>query len=178
MAHISLPDGLPGIIGPLTQYPETGRPLGEFTQVLLRSTNGLTPAEREMIAAHVSTVNDCTFCSNSHSAAARALLEDRAEVMDQVRADPESAPISEKMKALLALAGKVAISGRAVLSDDVERARIHGATDRDIHDAVLIAAAFCMFNRYVDGLATLTPEEPVAYAAIGERLAEAGYRQG
>ncbi|HEX7072077.1 MAG TPA: hypothetical protein VF190_14790, partial [Rhodothermales bacterium] len=73
------------------------------------------------------------------------------------------------------IAGKVQQDGRKVTAADVQAARAEGADDRDIHDTVLIAAAFCMFNRYVDGLATWTPVEPEAFAAMGERLAQEGY---
>jgi len=87
----------------------------------------------------------------------------------------ESAAISEKMKALLAIAGKVQKGGKQVTSGDVERAREKGATDKEIHDTVLIAAAFCMYNRYVDGLATWAPTDPALYRENGKRLAESGY---
>ncbi len=176
MAHITLPDGLPGIVGPLAQFPDTGRPLGEFTQVLLRKeTPGLSIADRELIAAYVSTRNDCTFCAGSHSAAARVLFGERAAVVDQVRTDLERADVSPKMRALLRIAGKVQQSGRAVTKEDIAAARAEGADDRDIHDTVLIAAAFCMFNRYVDGLATWTPEDPKMYDQLGQRLVDQGY---
>jgi hypothetical protein len=62
-----------------------------------------------------------------------------------------------------------------VTADDVGRARKLGATDREIHDTVLIAAAFCMFNRYVDGLGTWQPIDPQAYREMGQRMARVGY---
>lgn len=179
MPHITLPDHLPGITGPLAQYPETARPLGEFTQVLLRNaTPGLSAADRELIAAYVSTRNECVFCSNAHSAAARELLGENASLVDHVKADLDTAPITPKMRALLRIAGKVQRDGRSVTSDDIMAARALDADDRDIHDTVLIAAAFCMFNRYVDGLATWTPDDPAIYAGIGKQLAEQGYETG
>jgi len=79
------------------------------------------------------------------------------------------------MKALLAIAGKVRISGRYVTPEDVEEARRQGANDRDIHDTVLIAAAFSMFNRYVDGLDSWTPTDPAEYEEMGKRMGESGY---
>ena len=85
--------------------------------------------------------------------------------------------MSAKLKALLNIAGKVQQGGKNVTSADVARARAEGATDKEIHDAVLIAAAFCMFNRYVDGLATLTPTDPAAYDQMGQRMAKQGYVQ-
>jgi uncharacterized peroxidase-related enzyme len=176
MPHIDLPAHLPGIIGLLATFPQTARPLGEFTEELLRGPSPLTAAERETIAARVSAQNECVFCCNSHSAAARVLWgPERADLVDAVTRDPTSAPIGEKLQALLAIADKVRVDGRSVLPEDVEAARRAGADDRSIHDTVLIAAAFCMFNRYVDGLATTAPRDPGVYQEIGERLCNAGY---
>lgn len=92
-----------------------------------------------------------------------------------VLADYHSAPISDKLKALLNIAGKVQSDARTVGEADVALARSFGASDRDIHDTVLIAAAFCMFNRYVDGLGTLTPSDPAEYRQMGERMGSLGY---
>jgi uncharacterized peroxidase-related enzyme len=147
----------------------------ELAETLLRGPNTLTSGEREMIAAFVSSRNDCYFCQASHSAAAAHHLDGNYALVDAVKRDYQSAPISPKLKALLAIAGRVQQSGRQVTSADVERARQEGATDTEIHDTVLIAAAFCMFNRYVDGLATLTPTDPQAYDQMGERMAREGY---
>ncbi len=176
MAHITLPEGLPGIIGPMMAYPETEKPLNDLAQALLRGPSSLTPAERELIATYVSSQNQCMFCMSTHGAAAKNLLNGNGAIVDQVKADFHSAPVSDKMKALLVIAGKVQQGGRRVTTEDVARAREHGADDKAIHDTVLIAAAFCMFNRYVDGLDTLIPENPDAYEQSGIRLARDGYQ--
>lgn len=178
MAHITLPKGVPGIGGPLRQYPETAQHLLGLAQALLRGPSSLTEAEREVIATYVSSRNECAFCTASHGAAACALLGDEAHIVDQVKADFERAPISEKLKALLGIAGKVQQGGRNVSDADVARARAAGADDKAIHDTVLIAAAFCMYNRYVDGLATLTPTDPADYDRMGVALARHGYGRG
>jgi uncharacterized peroxidase-related enzyme len=175
MPHIPLPEGLPGIVGPLAYRPETAKPLLELAETLLRGPNTLPPAEREMIAAHVSYRNECDFCQLSHSAAAAAHLKGNYDLVEQIKLNPESAAISDKLKALLAIAGKVQQGGKQVTSEDISRARLKGATDKEIHDAVLIAAAFCMYNRYVDGLATWQPREHEAYHDMGEQLAREGY---
>ena len=175
MAHIQLPEGLPGIVGPFSVSPETARPMRELAEVLLRGPNSLTSAERELIAAHVSAQNECRFCALSHGAAAAAHLEVEYEWVRGVQANVAAAPISKKLKALLAIAGKVAQDGKLVTAEDVTRARGLGATEREIHDTVLIAAAFCMYNRYVDGLATWQPEDPRDYREMGERMAHEGY---
>ncbi|WP_426580800.1 carboxymuconolactone decarboxylase family protein [Mucilaginibacter sp. R-33] len=174
MAHINAPEGVPGIRSLVMFRPETGQYLYELAEVLLRGESTLTPADRELIATYVSYRNNCTFCYSSHAAAARCLYEDDALIVDEVLRDMTEAPISAKLKALLKIAGKVQILGKEVKQEDVDAARAEGATDREIHDAVLIAAAFSMFNRYVDGLASLTPTDPEAYAEMGKRMAK-GY---
>jgi uncharacterized peroxidase-related enzyme len=174
MAHINVPEGVPGIRSLVMFRPETGKPLYELAQVLLRGESTLTPAERELIAAYVSYRNNCTFCYSSHAAAARCLYEDEAAIVDEVLKDMQQAPVSDKLKALLNIAGKVQILGTEVKQADIDAARELGATDRELHDTVLIAASFSMFNRYVDGLASLTPTDPEAYAEMGVRMTK-GY---
>jgi uncharacterized peroxidase-related enzyme len=176
--HIKLQDGLPGIRGPMVFSPETTKPLGELAQVLLVGPNSLTPAEREMIATYVSSENDCHYCQQCHGSTAAQHLggsDDAYDLICRVKEDFESAEISEKLKALLNVAGKVQQGGKKVTAADVERARAAGASDKEIHDTVLIAAAFCMFNRYVDGLATWQPEDPAIYVEIGQQTSRLGY---
>jgi len=175
MPHIALPEGLPGISSAMAYRPETAKPLRELAEVLLRGTNTLSSAERETIAAFVSARNDCTFCHLSHRAAAAHNEGGEYELVDAVRRDFRTAPVSPKLRALLGIAAKVQESGRQVTDADIAAARAEGATDTEIHDAVLIAAAFCMYNRYVDGLATWTPEDPAVYDQMGKRLAAQGY---
>ena len=174
MPHIHLTEGFPGISAGLTYRPETAKPMRELAHVLLHEPNSLTPGEREQIATYVSSRNDCHFCQSSHGAAAACHLGD-ASVVEKVKADFQTAPVSEKLKALLAIAGKVQQDGKLVTAADVEAARKLGATDIEIHDTVLIAATFCMFNRYVDGLGTWQPRDPGLYAAMGRHLADEGY---
>ena len=147
----------------------------ELVEILLRGPSTLTSGEREMIATFVSSRNDCNFCRDSHRAAAANHLDGNYDLVDAVRRDFQSAPVSEKLKTLLAIAGKVQQDGKLVAPADIDSARSQGATDLEIHDPVLIAAAFCMFNRYVDGLATVTPSDPAAYDAMGKRMAKEGY---
>jgi len=158
--------------------PDTGRLLYELAQSLLRAgspDSTLTDAERELLAAYVSSRNQTAFCTNSHAAAARYLYGDQQTLVDQVLTDPATAPVSAKLRALLTIAGRVAADARTVDEAVVSAARREGATDGDIHDTVLIAASFCLFNRYVDGLATLTPVDPAAYRTMGERMGTVGY---
>ena len=178
MAHIALPAGLPGIRGPLAFSPETTKPLSELAQVLLAGPHTLTPAEREMIATYVSSENDCHYCQSCHGSTAAQHLggtDADYEFIGRMKRDFEGTALSEKMKALLRIAGQVQKGGKYVTSADVARARTAGASDKEIHDTVLIAAAFCMFNRYVDGLATWQPEDPAIYREIGQHTARQGY---
>jgi uncharacterized peroxidase-related enzyme len=178
MAHIDL--GLdehqyPGITGPMNYRPETGKPLNALAEVLLRGPHTLSRGERELIAAYVSGLNECVFCCSSHSAFAAAQLPEGMALVEAVRADPATAAVSDKLRALLQIAAAVREDGRKVTDALVAAARTEGATDIEIHDTVLIAAAFCMFNRYVDGLATFAPSDPAAYAGMAERIVNEGY---
>jgi uncharacterized peroxidase-related enzyme len=175
MPHIKLSDELPGISAGFAFRPETAKPMRELAHILLHEPNSLEPAERELIATYVSTLNDCYFCQTSHGACAAHHLGD-ASIVQQVKTDFQQAPISEKLKSLLVIAGKVQQGGKQVSSADVAAARALGATDLEIHDTVLIAAAFCMYNRYVDGLATWQPKEERMYEQMGKHLATEGYR--
>jgi uncharacterized peroxidase-related enzyme len=178
MAYIDL--GLdetrhPGITGLLAYRRETGRPLEALVDALLVAPNSLSRGERELIAAYVSGRNGCTFCRNSHSAFAAAQLDAGMQLVEQVRADVDRAPITPKLRALLAIAAAVQQDGRTVTPALVDTARTEGATDLEIHDTVLIAAAFCMLNRYVDGLGTLSPEDPRLYESSVPAIVANGY---
>ena len=174
MAHIKVEEGVPGIRSLVMFRPETGKPLYDLAQVLLRGPSPLSEAERELIAAYVSYRNDCMFCMSSHAAAARCLYGDEKNVVDEVLKDMFRSNVSDKMKALLYIAGKVQILGKEVKPEDIGAAKALGAIDREIHDTVLIAASFSMFNRYVDGLASFTPTDPAVYEEMGKRMAK-GY---
>jgi uncharacterized peroxidase-related enzyme len=174
MPHIKLPEGVPGIASGFAYRPETAQPMQELAQILLQGPSTLTLGERELIATYVSSQNDCHFCQSSHGAVAACHLGGD-ELVEQVKRDFQHADISDKLKALLVIAGRVREDGKKVTAEDVEAARAAGATDLEIHDSVLIAAAFSMYNRYVDGLDTWQPREPGMYSAIGRQLAERGY---
>jgi uncharacterized peroxidase-related enzyme len=178
MPHIALPN-LPGIRGPMAFRPETSKPLNELVEVLLRGPSTLTPGERELIATYVSSQNNCHYCQSIHGAIAAAQLDGaldaNEELVRNVKRDFLNATISPKLKALLAIAGKVQQDGKKVTNADVEAARNEGATDLEIHDTVLIAAAFCMYNRYVDGLATWQPHDETLYRERGKMVAKNGY---
>jgi uncharacterized peroxidase-related enzyme len=175
VAHIQLPEGLPGIRGAMAFRPETARPLNDLVEVLLHGPNSLSAGERELIATYVSSENDCYYCQTIHGAVAAASLNGDEALVKKVKLDFQNADIPEKLKALLTIAGKVQRGGKHVTPEDVAHARELGATDIEIHDTVLIAAAFCMFNRYVDGLGTTQPRDEAMYRERGKWIARDGY---
>lgn len=176
MAHIQLQDGVAGIRGPMAFSPQTAKPLNELAEILLRDDdNTLTRGERELIGAHVSSLNDCFFCQNIHGAMAGHYLECDIHFIDAVKNNYAATTISRKLKALLAIAGSVQKGGKYVTPSQIEKAKEERATDKEIHDTVLIAAAFCMYNRYVDGLATTAPQDRQYYVDRAPRRAVEGY---
>jgi uncharacterized peroxidase-related enzyme len=176
MAHIDLGNDLPGIRGPMAYCPETSKPLNELAEALLRDDNNtLSRGDRELIGTYVSYLNDCFFCQNVHGSLAQHYMECDMSYIDAIKANPAATVLSDKLKALLSIAGSVQKSGRSVTTGQIEKARALGATDREIHDTVLIAAAFCMYNRYVDGLATWAPQDRQFYVDRAPRRAEEGY---
>ena len=176
MAYIDLQNDLPGIRGPMAFRPETAKPLNELAEILLRDDNNtLSRGERELIGAYVSSLNDCFFCQNVHGALAQHYMQCDMQLIDNIKKDFLSSNISDKMKALLAIAGSVQKSGKHVTEEQIAYAKELGATDREIHDTVLIAAAFCMFNRYVDGLGTWAPQDRQVYVERAPRRAAEGY---
>ncbi|MBE9460377.1 carboxymuconolactone decarboxylase family protein [Dyadobacter subterraneus] len=176
MPYIELPAHLPGITGLLEYSQHTAGPIRELTQILLRGESTLTKGERELIATVVSYNNECVFCTTAHTAAADLLLGE-SETCEMVKKDIDSAPVSEKMKSLLKIAKLVQISGKAVTPEAVAAAKENGASDEEIHDTVLIAGLFCLYNRYVDGLASVTPANPEFYEYLGERIVNHGYNR-
>lgn len=176
MPYIPLEEHLPGITGLLEYDKIAAAPIRELTQILLRGESTLTPGERELIATVVSNGNQCRFCTAAHTAAADILLGE-SETSKKIKENIVTAPISNKMKALLMIASMVRESGKAVTKEAIDIAKAEGATDIEIHDTVLIAALFCLYNRYVDGLATVTPSNPEFYNGLGERLKNHGYNR-
>jgi uncharacterized peroxidase-related enzyme len=178
MPHIALDKEMPGITAGFAFRPETAEPMRELAHVLLHTSgqnSDLSSRDRELIASFVSSRNTCFFCQTSHGAAAAHLTGDDPSLVDAVCHDYRSATISAKLKALLAIADAVQKDGKSVTPSLIGSARDQGATDLEIHDTVLIAAAFCMYNRYVDGLDTWQPREPAMYREMGKRMAEHGY---
>ena len=177
MAHIELSNDLPGIRGLMAFRPETAEPLNALAEVLLRNDdNTLSRGERELIGTYVSYLNDCFFCQNVHGAMAGHYLECDIQQIDDIKENFRETGLSGKMKALLSIAESVQEGGRMVTDRQIREARENGASDIEIHDTVLIAAAFCMFNRYVDGLATWAPPDRQFYTNRAPQRALEGYQ--
>ncbi len=174
MPHISLEEHLPGITGLLEYRLDTANPIRDLTQILLRGESTLSQAERELIATVVSAGNQCKFCTAAHTAAADILLGEN-NTSEMVKNDLANAPVTDKMKVLLEIAKKVQVSGRDVSPALIEKAKNLGAGDLEIHDTVLIAALFCLYNKYVDGLASITPNDPAFYHTLGNKIVNQGY---
>ena len=175
MAHINIDEKLPGIRGLMDFSPATARPMNELAELLLRSENTLSRGDRELIATYVSYLNDCFFCQNAHGGIAQHYFECDVQFIDGIKEDYTKEAISDKLKALLAIAESVCKGGKYVTAEHIEQARSFGASDMEIHDTVLISASFCMFNRYVDGLGTTAPRDRNYYIARGKQRAEEGY---
>lgn len=176
MPHIAIPEGLPGIRGPLSLRPDVAQPLSALMEVLMRDANTLSRGERELIAAYVSYLNECFFCEQAHGGVAQHYLQCDLDLIQQVKKDFHATTLSKKLKALLTIAGSVQKGGKQVTNEQVEEAKQAGATDVEIHDTVLIAAAFCMFNRYTDGLATWAPTDIQFYIDRAPHIAALGYK--
>lgn len=174
MPYIPLEKHLPGITGLLEYNRETAAPIRELTQILMRGPSTLTEGERELIATVVSYRNECKFCTTAHTAAADLFLEEK-DTTQKIKQDINTAPVSDKMKALLTIAVQVQESGKSVTDESIAKAKKAGATDIEIHDTVLIAALFCLYNRYVDGLATALPDKPEYFDVLADRLVHHGY---
>ncbi|MBS1948136.1 MAG: peroxidase-related enzyme [Bacteroidetes bacterium] len=176
MPYIPLEEHLPGITGLLEYRKDSAEPIRELTQILLRGPSALTEGERELIATIVSSRNQCRFCTAAHTAAANILLGEN-DTSEKIKQDISTAPVSNKMRALLTIAAQVQESGKSVTATSIQKAKDEGATDLEIHDTVLIAALFCLYNRYVDGLATATPNSADFYTHLGNRLKQNGYNR-
>jgi uncharacterized peroxidase-related enzyme len=178
MAYINLENDLPGIRGPMIYRPDTGTILNQLAEALLHDEdNTLSRGDREMIGTYVSSQNDCYFCQHVHGAMAQHYFSCDTDLIDDIKKDFRSADISDKMKSLLAIAGSVQKGGKYVTPEQIAEAKKLGATDREIHDTVLIAAAFSMFNRYVDGLNTWAPQDRQVYIDRAPMRAREGYSQ-
>jgi uncharacterized peroxidase-related enzyme len=176
MAYITLPVDVPGIRGPMSFRPDAAKHLLGLAETILRQPASLDQGDRETIAAWTSHLNGCNFCMKSHAAAARAWLgAERSVALDRLLESEDLSGFGPGMRALLELSRALQGCVLGVRPEHVDKARAAGASDHDIHDTVLITAAFCMYNRYVEGLGTREADES-AYEPMGRRLRDQGYQ--
>lgn len=173
MPHVNLTSTYPGITGLLEDHPEPGAPIRDLTQYILRGPNTLTEGERELIASVVCVGNECQFCSTAHVTTAARYM-DSVEQVHAILSNPFAGGVSPRIAHLLEIAGVVR-SGGSVPDEMIASARNAGATDTEIHDTVLIAALFSLYNRYVDGLKTDLPSDASYYDMLADRLTTTGY---
>jgi len=175
MAHIPLDETLPGMRSLLAYRPAIAPAMTSLMEVLMRSDAGLSKGERELIGAMVSSLNDCFICHQIHGEIAQCFFDNNRQLIQQVKESYMDAPITARLKAILAIAASVQESGKAVSSAQVEAARNEGVSDMEIHDTVLIAAMFCMFNRYIDGLGVVSKDTPESFRERASMIAQMGY---
>ena len=176
MPYIPIVNELPGIIGLLETYTETGTILKTLANTLLnKHTDAFNKSERETVASYISYLNNCQFCYKSHSAIADCLCEQNGktkEIIDNVKGNTHT----DKMNSILHIAKKLHNSVQGVLQDDISLlCSMCHFTSQDINDFILIVSSFCMFNRYVDGLGTAHALTDEIYYSMGKKIAEHGY---
>lgn len=179
-----LPD-VPGIVVAMRLSPALSEHLKGLADALLVAPfpgSDLTRAERELIATAVSAANDCFYCMDTHGAFAGELLrrdavKDIEALVDRVKSGGVDGT-TPRVAALIGLARIVRGNARDVTTGDVARAKDAGASDGDVQLTVLIASAFCMYNRMVDGLRARTPASVDAYRERAAQIAEHGYSDG
>ncbi len=152
---------------------EATQHLRKFTQAVMRGPSPLTPALRELIAAFVSTLNRCNFCSKSHTAVAAMLFGD-ASLVDAVVHDYRTAPISEAERKLFAYIERLTLAPASAAAEDVADLRAAGWSDEAIYDAITVCALFNFYNRWVEG-SGVEDMSPEGYARSADRIAAAGY---
>jgi uncharacterized peroxidase-related enzyme len=175
MAYIPTDENMFGLRALFAFRPAVAEPLSRLKELLLHSAGTLSFSDRELIACFVASKEDCGYCRSAHGATAAYLTGGNDELVKQVLNDFESAPISSKLKALLAVAARLQQGSRNVHQEDIDRARRCGATDLEIHDTVLIASCVCLFSRYIDGLGVEGSSNPEAYRIAAPQIARFGY---
>lgn len=172
----------PGILAAMMLTPGLGVHLrGLANELLVNDYPGasISRGERETLAAAVSAANDCFFCMDSHAAFATAVLQRSgvgvADALFEGIKGGSFEGLGDKMRALVHISQVVRRDPLELTSADVAAARDAGATDGDVQLAVLIAAAFSMYNRMVDGFRARTAPTPDAYRESAGAIAEYGY---
>jgi len=153
-------------------YPDTARPLLDYHELVMRGPSPFTVAERELIAAYVSGVNDCGYCHGVHTATAEAFGVPPG-LLAALLADLDAAPIDDRMRAVLRYVGKLTTSLSRLTDEDAAAVLAAGWDERALHDAVIVCALFNFMNRMVNGLGIKADD--TYFALSGKRLRDVGY---
>jgi uncharacterized peroxidase-related enzyme len=175
MAYINLDSSLPGMRSLLNYRPIIAPPLLDLMKLVMRSDEGLSIGERELIATYVSYLNDCTNCHIIHGEVAQCFFEDDPDIIAQIKEKNIDSKLSPRLHMLLSIAKSVQKSGRLVSNHQLSTARDNGITDVEIHDTILISSMFCFFNRYIDGLGLISEDDSASYKERAKMIAEHGY---
>jgi uncharacterized peroxidase-related enzyme len=175
MAYIPLDETKPGMRSLLAYHPVIAGPLTGLMELMMRSDQGLTKGERELIATFVSGINRCIPCENIHGAVACQLNGYSTDLLSAIKNNHHQAPVSDRLKGMLDLAACVAEGGIKVTADRIDSLKMQGCSHQEIHDIVLITAMFCMFNRYLDGLGILSHDTPFTLSERSNHIAKHGY---
>ena len=163
-----------GLLQVFQAFPEATRPLLSYHEVLMRGESPLSAAERELIAAYVSSLNNCNYCRAVHSQTAVALGMS-GEVLANVISNPQNTDIDPHMRPGLDFIRKLTLSPCEIAAEDVDAIFAAGWDERAVHDATAICGLFNLMNRLVNGLGIEAPESYTKLAA--QRLAQGGYAQ-
>ncbi|MEM7208160.1 MAG: peroxidase-related enzyme [Pseudomonadota bacterium] len=140
----------PNLTEVFTAFPRGVKPMLEFLEVVLREKSSFTRGERELMAAHVSSLNACAYCFGSHAAMAQAFGV-APDLLESLRSDPDNAPIAEKLKPVIRYVSKLTLSPSRMSPVDAQAVYDAGWDEHALYDAILVCAAFNMMNRIVDG---------------------------
>ena len=153
-------------------YPDTARPLLDYHELVMRGPSPFTVAERELIAAYVSGVNECGYCHGVHTATAEAFGLPEG-LLEALLSDLDTAPVDDKTRAVLRYVGKLTTSLSRLTDEDAAAVLAAGWEERALHDAVIVCALFNFMNRMVNGLGIKADD--TYFALSGKRLRDVGY---
>jgi uncharacterized peroxidase-related enzyme len=175
MAYIQIDSSLPGMQSLLDYRPQIASPLKTLMAVMMRSKEGLSKGERELIATYVSNLNDCYNCHQIHGEVAQCFFEELPDLVESIKTDIHNADLTQRQKAILGIAANVQKNGKLVTDQQISGAKNLGISDLEIHDTVLISAMFCFFNRYIDGLGIVSQDTTETFKERAKMIAEFGY---
>lgn len=175
MAFITLDNTLQGMRQLLAYKPIIAGPMLALMEGVMRSNDGLSLGERELIASYISYLNDCRHCQIIHGEIAQCLLNDDDFIMDTLRSNFKELKLNPRINAILNIVKCIHLGGKHVGASQIDAAKKIGITEMEIHDTVLISSMFCMFNRYIDGLGLESTDTELSFKQRAKQIAENGY---